>query len=264
MTDIKPTIIIADDEEDILDFIADDLSTGYNTIKATNGKEVLELLENNMVQLVISDIMMPFVDGYELCRLIKSNVEYSHIPVIMLTAKNTIQSKIKGLEDGADAYIEKPFSPAHLQAQIQSLLNNRLKVRDFYARSPLAHINTMAYNKADKAFLEKINEVISENIENENIDVEKLASLMNMSRPTLYRKIEAISNLTPNMLINISRLKKAAELLTEGDYRIYEVAYMVGYNSQTQFGRNFQKQFGITPSEYIEQVKNKKNKRPAI
>lgn len=255
----KPTIIIADDNEDILDFIASDLQEHYETLKATNGQEVLELLSENTAHLIVSDVMMPEIDGYELCKLLKSNIEYSHIPIVLLTAKNTLQSKIKGLEEGADAYIEKPFSPAHLQAQISSLLNNRNKVRQFFASSPLSHINTMAYNKQDEAFLEKLNELIQENMVNPEFDVERLANLMHMSRPTLYRKIKAISELTPNDLINITRLKKAAELLNLDTYKIFEIAYMVGYNSQTHFGRNFQKQFGMTPSEYVESQK-KKNK----
>lgn len=259
-TMLKPTLIIADDNQEILDFIADDLGDHYHTLKATNGQEVLDLLAEQTVHLVVSDVMMPILDGYELCREIKSNVEYSHIPIVLLTAKNTLQSKIKGLEEGADAYIEKPFSIAHLQAQIHSLLANRNKVRTFFANSPLAHINTMAHNRADEMFLEKLNHLIHEHISDPELDVEKLAQMMYMSRPTLYRKIKAISDLTPNDLINISRLKKAAELLLLGQYKIYEIAYMVGYNSQTHFGRNFQKQFGKTPSEYIEHQKQRFNR----
>ncbi len=255
---LKPTLIIADDHPEILDFLADDLSESYHTLKAINGQEVLELLAEHSVHLIVSDVMMPIMDGYELCRTIKSNVEFSHIPIILLTAKNTLQSKIKGLEEGADAYIEKPFSIAHLQAQIHSLLANRNKVREFFVSSPLAHINTIAHNKADEIFLEKLNQLIQEHIADPDLDVEHLAQMMHMSRPTLYRKIKAISDLTPNDLINISRLKKAAELLSSGQYKIFEIAYMVGYNSQTHFGRNFHKQFGLTPSEYIEQHKNKK------
>ncbi len=258
----KPTIIIADDHEEILDFIAEDLSIDYKTLKAANGQEVLNLLKEYSVHLIISDIMMPIIDGHELCKILKSNVEFSHIPLILLTAKNTLQSKIKGLEEGADAYIEKPFSPNHLQAQIQSLLTNRNKVRSFFSHSPLAHINTMAYTQADKIFLERINNLIHENITSKDLDVSQLAEMLHMSRPTLYRKIKAVSNLTPNDLINISRLKKAAELLCQRRYKIFEVAYMVGYSSQTHFGRNFQKQFGMTPSEYIEQQKKAKTQTP--
>lgn len=246
----KPVILLVDDNEEILDFISDDLEEKYTVIKAFDGKEALDILLQESVQLVVSDIMMPVMDGYELCSIMKSNFEYSHVPIILLTAKNTLQSKIEGLELGADAYIEKPFSPEYLQVQIANLLANRNKIREYFASSPLVHIKTMAYSKADENFLEKLNDIINKNLSNINLDVEHLAGFMNMSRPTLYRKIKAISNLTPNELINIARLKKAAELLLEGRYKIYEISDMVGYSSQTHFGRNFSKQFGMSPSEY--------------
>ncbi|WP_349291737.1 response regulator transcription factor [Terrimonas ginsenosidimutans] len=248
---MKPVILLVDDNSEILDFLSEDLSEKYTVLKALNGKEALDLLMQEPVHLLISDIMMPVMDGYQLCKNIKSNFEYSHIPVILLTAKNTLQSKIEGLEIGADAYIEKPFSPEHLQVQIANLLSNRNKIREYFASSPLVHINTMAYSKADEQFLEKLNEAIYHNIENIELSVDQLADVMNMSRATLYRKIKAISDLTPNELINVTRLKKAAELLAEQDYKIYEVAEMTGFGSQTNFGRNFTKQFGISPTEYI-------------
>ncbi len=251
----KPTILVVDDHAEILDFIADDLSEDYQVIKAAHGRRAMEILAESPIQLVVSDVMMPEMDGYTLCKLIKSDMEYSHIPVILLTAKNTLQSKIEGLEQGADAYIEKPFSPEHLHAQIHSLLSNRNKIREYFANSPLAHIKTMAYTKADEYFLERLNETIHQNMSNIHFDVEHLAEAMHMSRPTLYRKIKAISDLTPNDLINIARLKKAAQLLSEGTYKIYEVSDMVGYSSQTHFGRNFHKQFGLSPSEYLAQYK---------
>ncbi|MGN6292994.1 MAG: response regulator transcription factor [Chitinophagaceae bacterium] len=257
---MKPVILLVDDNGEILDFISEDLGEKYTVLKAFNGQEALDLLQHEPVQLVISDIMMPVMDGYELCRNIKSNFEYSHIPVILLTAKNTLQSKIEGLEMGADAYIEKPFSPEHLQVQIANLLSNRNKIREFFASSPLVHINTMAYSKADEQFLEELNEAIYQNIENMELSVDQLADFMNMSRATLYRKIKAISNLTPNELINITRLKKAAELLAEHDYKVYEVAEMTGFSSQTHFGRNFTKQFGISPMEYMALKKAEKRK----
>ncbi|PPL00960.1 response regulator transcription factor [Parapedobacter indicus] len=252
----RPTLLVVDDHVEILDFIADDLSDDYDVLRAEDGYQAIEALADHSVHLVVSDVMMPGMDGYELCSRIKSDVQYSHIPVILLTAKNTLQSKIQGLEQGADAYIEKPFSPEHLHAQINSLLSNRNKVREYFASSPLAHINTMAHSKADEHFLERLNELIHECMAEPNFDVEHLADKMNMSRPTLYRKIKAISDLTPNDLINVARLKKAAELLALGGHKIYEVSDLVGYSSQTHFGRNFQKQFGMSPSEYV--IKSKK------
>jgi two-component system, cell cycle response regulator len=247
----KQVILLVDDNEEIVQFISDDLEERYTILTAGDGEEALQVLNREVVHLVVSDIMMPVMDGYELCAKVKSNFEYCHIPFVLLSAKNALSSKIEGLELGADAYIEKPFSPEYLQAQIANLLQNRTKIREYFASSPLMHIKSMAHNKSDEAFLEKLNDAIYSNIENVNLDVEHLAGHMNMSRPTLYRKIKAISDLTPHELINIARLKKAAELLVEGDYRIYEVSEMVGYSSQTHFGRNFLKQFGMTPTDYI-------------
>ena len=248
---MNPVILLVDDNEEILEFLSTDLGDKYKVITALNGKDALEILNKETVHLVISDVMMPGIDGFQLCREIKTNRDYSHIPVILLTAKNTLQSKIEGLEHGADAYIEKPFSPEYLNVQISNLLINRNKIKEHFANSPLAHIKSMAYSKADEEFLEELNNMIYANIENADLDVEQLAKKMNMSRPTFYRKIKVVSDLTPNELINLARLKKAAELLAEGNYRIYEVASMVGYNSQTNFGRSFLKQFGITPRDYL-------------
>ncbi len=260
MSSMKPLLLLIDDNEEILEFLEHELNEKYTIIKALNGQEAIELLNENAVQLVISDVMMPVIDGFELCRTIKTNFDYSHIPVILLTAKNTLQSKIEGLELGADAYIEKPFSPEYLQVQIANLLINRDKIKEHFASSPLVHIKSMAYSKADELFLERVNDCILKNLEDTELDVEKLARFMNMSKPTLYRKIKSLSDLSPNELINITRLKKAAELLAEGSYKIYEVADMVGYASQTHFGRSFHKQFGMTPTEYLSSKEAEKHR----
>ncbi len=251
-------ILLVDDEEDMLEFLEGILSSRYQVLKTENGREALQVLGTESVQLVISDVMMPEMDGFELCRHIKSNFEFSHIPVVLLTAKNTIQSKIEGLELGADAYIEKPFSKEHLLAQISSLLANRNNLRAFFASSPLVHIKSMAHTKEDEHFLETLNQTIHNNIEDVELNVEKLARCMNMSRITLYRKIKAVSDLTPLELINIVRLKKAAELLANNRYKIYEVADMTGFSSQSNFTRNFLRQFNMTPSEYIQSKQAKK------
>jgi len=256
---MKPTILLVDDNEELLEFIADDLSEKYHVLKATDGNKALSILKEEAIQLVVSDVMMEGMDGFELCKTIKSAFDFSHIPVILLTAKNTLQSKIQGLEFGADAYIDKPFSPEYLQAQIANLLTNRNIIKEYFANSPLVHIKSIAHSRSDEIFLEKLNEAIYNNLEDENLDVEKLAKVMNMSKPTLYRKIKSISDLTANELINLTRLKKAAELLAEGELRIYEVATIVGYGSQTNFGRNFLKQFGMTPSAYQQIKFNEKN-----
>jgi len=249
--DIKSVVLVVDDNEEILEFISDDLSKKFEVLLATNGVEGLAILEKEIVHLVISDIMMPEMDGFEFCRRIKSGIEFSHIPVILLTAKNTLQSKIQGLELGADVYIEKPFSPEFLQVQASSLITNRNKIKEYFSSSPVLHLKSIANSKADEQFLEKIQCILDKNISNNSLDVDYLADKMNMSRPTLYRKIKSISNYTPNELIHVSRLKRAAELLSQGELKIYEIAEMVGYSSQTHFGRVFFKQFGMSPTEYI-------------
>jgi DNA-binding response OmpR family regulator len=253
-----PTILLVDDEEDILEFLERILSPRYRVLATESGEDALKILDKETVQLIISDVMMPEMDGFELCRHIKSNFEYSHIPVILLTAKNTIQSKIEGLELGADAYIEKPFSKEHLQAQIRSLLANRDHLRAFFASSPLVHIRSMAHTREDERFLEALNVTILQHIEDVDLNVEKLARYMNMSRITLYRKIKAVSDLTPVELINVVRLKRAAELLADGRYKIYEVANMTGFSTQSNFTRNFLRQFNMTPTEYIHSKHGKK------
>jgi two-component system, cell cycle response regulator len=247
---MKPGILLVDDNEDILDVLADELGIKYHLLTALNGQQALQILGKETIDLIISDVMMPVMDGFELCKTIKSTFEYSHVPVILLTAKNTLRSRVEGLEQGADAYIEKPFDTEHLLAQIANLLANRNKLKEYFVRSPIAHLNSIAHTQTDESFLNKLNEVIQYNLDDQALDIDKLTRLLNMSRTNLFRKIRSLTNLTPNELINLTRLKKAAELLAKDDCKIYEVAAMTGFSSQTHFGRNFYKQFGMTPKAY--------------
>ena len=161
---IKPIILLVDDNEEILDFTASNLVEEYDIVKCFDGSEAVAYLKEHAVHLIVSDIMMPVMDGFELCRQIKSDVELSHLPFILLTAKDTLQSKLEGLELGADAYIEKPFSPKHLKMQIANLLANRNKIKDYFANSPFAHVKSIAHTKQDECFLEKLNNVILEHV----------------------------------------------------------------------------------------------------
>lgn len=247
----KSTILVVEDNKELLSFIAKELLPFFIVFKANNGEEALEVIHNENISLVISDIEMPLMDGITLCKKIKSNLETSHIPVVLLTAKNSLKSQIDGLEVGADSYIAKPFSMEYLKVQSLNLIENRRQIMKYYASSPLSHIKSIAHNKTDEAFLKKLDDEIIKNITDQNLSVESLSEIMNMSRSTLYRKIKDISNLSPNELINVVRLKKAAELLLSEDYKMYEIAEMVGYKSQTSFGRNFQKHFKMSPSDYI-------------
>ena len=254
----KPTILLIEDNEDLLDFVAKDLMDTYTIIKSTNAIQALDIVDNESIQLIISDVMMPEMDGFTFCEKMKTNISTSHIPIILLTAKISLGARIEGLESGADAYIDKPFSMGYLKVQVSNLLDNRRNIIDHYSSSPLAHIRTMAHTSVDENFIKRLDGIIISNISDSNLSVDTLALNMNMSRSTLYRKINSVTNLTPLDLINITRLKKAAELLKTGSYKIYQIAEMVGFNSQVSFGRSFQRQFNMTPSEYMKsEIKNK-------
>lgn len=170
--------------------------------------------------------------------------------MLFITTKITLENKIKGLELGADAYIEKPFPTQLLKAQIVNLLNNQIRLKKYFTNLPLIRLKSKPYAEAGKEFLEKLKKAIHQTLEDVTLDVAQLARIMNMSRPTLYRKIKEIANRTPNEIISEMRLEKAAELLADGRYKNGEVAEMVGYSSQNNFGRNFLKQFGITSTVY--------------
>ncbi len=254
----SPIILVAEDNIELANFIYSELSISYNVLLASNGQDAWNFFLNYDIQLIISDVMMPLKDGIELCRQIKEDTKTSHIPVILLTAKNALNARIEGLEAGADAYISKPFSMDYLKVQISNLLENRRTILGHYSNSPLAHLKSLSLSEADQHFLSVLDKVIEENLMNLDLNVESLAKLMNMSKSTLYRKIKEISDLSPKELINISRLKKAAYLLKTTNDKIFEISEKVGYRSQTSFGRNFQKQFGITPSDFVNS--NKVNK----
>ena len=248
--DNRPTILVVEDNPDMLSFVVRQLSKEYMVLTATNGMEGLQLLDGNYVNLVVSDVVMPVMDGFELCKTIKSDLNYSHIPIILLTAKTNIQSKIEGMELGADAYIEKPFSVEYLQACASNLIQNREKLRRTFAKSPFVAANTMALTKADEEFIKKLNEVIQINYTNPEFSMDDMADNLNMSRSNFYRKIKGVLDLSPNEYLRLERLKRAAQLLKDGENRISEICYMVGFNSPSYFAKCFQKQFGVSPKDF--------------
>lgn len=246
------SILVIDDHPDLLNLLEEILSNDYTVHLAQNAEIAKLMLEQQVVHLIISDVMMPGMDGFELCRFIKSNVEYCHIPILLLTSMNGIRAHIQGLENGADAYVPKPFSEELLKIQVSSLLLNRSKIKDHLASTPFEDARVMAHSKSDELFLKKLDDFIKKNIKNPNIDMITLAEHMFMSRPTFYRKVKALSSLTPKELIDITRLKKAASLIAENRYSLYEISMMVGYSSQSLFSRNFQKYFKMSAVEYID------------
>jgi DNA-binding response OmpR family regulator len=241
------TILMVDDHTEFLQFTANNLDCDYRILRAGDGVQAQKILNEEHIDIVISDIVMPLVDGMALCREIKENLKYSHIPVILLTAKTSLQSKIEGLKIGADEYIEKPFSMDYLRARIENLLENRNKVKELYKNSPELTYETIVHSKADEQFLNNLIEQIHASLEDTDLNVDKLAVAMNMSRATLFRKVKSISELSPNDFIRLVRLKKAAELIKKKEYRINEIAFIVGFNSLSYFSKCFQKQFGVLP-----------------
>lgn len=246
----KPVLLVVDDNEEMVNFISANFEKHYEVVTAANGKEAMERMGQKSVSLIICDWMMPVMDGVEFLKFVRGNENYCHIPFVMLTAKTDNLSKIETMKSGADLYIEKPFSMNYLEACIGNLLEMRGMLRRKYSDSPLEPLTTLAPTQVDNELLRKLQTLIEENFSNQDLNVDFLADHLGISRSGLYAKIRSLAEVTPNELIQITRLKKAAELLAEGKYRISEICYMVGFNSSSYFSRCFQKQFGMKPGEF--------------
>ncbi|WP_352421453.1 two-component regulator propeller domain-containing protein [Proteiniphilum sp.] len=244
------TILLVDDDVELLQFEEKFLSSHYHIKTAENGIKALEILREENVNLIVSDIMMPGMDGLELTKRVKLDIEFSHIPVILLTAKVNVESKVQGFETGADAYIDKPFSLEVLMAQIANLLQNREKLRETFLKNPFIGANSIVRTKSDEEFIKKLHGIVQENLDNSEFIVEDMAGQFNMSRASFYRKIKGVLDLTPNEYIRVERLKKAAQLLKEKVYKVNEICYMVGFNSPSYFTKCFQQQFGVLPKDF--------------
>lgn len=254
---MKLSLLIIDDEEDLLQFLCEILSSDYTIYKATNAQVGLDILKNEIVHLIITDIMMPGINGLELCEQLKSDLSYCHIPIILLTAKKSDNDLLEGLENGADAYISKPFSPQLLQVQVANLLKNRSKIKEHEAHMPLEDNFLHLKSKSDELFINEITTFICNHLQNKDLSVEDLAEHMNMSRPTFYRKMKAVSKLSPKDFIDRIRLKKAAELIAENQNKFFQIANKVGFTSQSVFGKNFQKHFKLSPKKFLDHLKEK-------
>ena len=246
-----PVLLVVDDNLEMLKFISSHFDKNYEVITATNGEEALQKMKEKPVSLIICDWMMPVMDGEEFLNKIRQDEHYSHIPFVMLTAKTDNDSKITSMKSGADAYVEKPFSLGYLDARIENLLEMRSLLRKKYSQTPLEPLTSIAQTDVDNEFLTRLQKIIEENFSNPELNVDYIAERLCISRSGLYAKIKSLADVTPNELIQITRLKKAAELLAENKYRINEICYMVGFNSSSYFSRCFQKQFGMKPGEFI-------------
>ncbi|PXV67971.1 signal transduction histidine kinase [Dysgonomonas alginatilytica] len=248
----KPTLLIVEDNLDMQYFLHKNFTASYHVLLANNGLEGIKMLEKNEVDIIISDIMMREMDGIEFCQRVKISILWNHIPVILLTAKTNIVSKIEALEIGADAYVEKPFSMSYLSAQINNLLESRKSLLKRFTETPFTSLKSIAGNKADEEFLTKLHDIIEKNISNVDFSVEQLAEELCISSSGLFAKIKNLAGITPNKLLLIVRLRKATELLAENKYRVNEVCYMTGFNSPSYFAKCFQKQYGVLPKDFNE------------
>lgn len=244
------TVLLIEDNVEMLSFVRKQFETDYEVLTAKNGQEALQLLDAHYVDLIVSDIVMPVMDGFEFCKKIKSDISYSHIPIILLTARTNIQSKIEGLELGADAYIEKPFSIEYLLATASNLIENRKTLRNAFANMPFTSSESVAHSSADKEFLKSLDEIIQKNYQNPAFSMDDMAEELNMSRASFYRKIKGVIDMSPNDYLRLERLKKAAILLKENKLQISEICYIVGFSSPSYFSKCFQKQFGVSPKDF--------------
>lgn len=250
----KYRILVVEDDEEIRKYICRELSSEYHTMESANGKEALSLILKTAPNLVISDIMMPEMDGLTLCRKIKQNVNINHIPVILLTAKTREEDNLEGLEMGADAYITKPFNIDFLKKTLENIIKGREMLKNCFSGNQEQEVKIPLFSmqSIDNKLLDKIMNVIIKNISNPELSVEKIASEVGMSRVHLHRKLKELTNQSPRDLIRNVRLKQAATLLAQKSYNITEIADLTGFTSITIFSRSFKEFYGMSPSEYMQ------------
>lgn len=251
------SILVVDDEPDMRAYIKSILIHEYDIYEASNGQEALDFIEHNDCNLVISDIMMPILDGLSLCKKLKANIATSHIPIILLTAKSAIEHKIEGLEVGADSYIPKPFNPRHLQVRVKKLLEFREELRQKYSRNIVfqQESNTMS---EDEKFLQKIVDYIRTNIQDSQLNGDQIGDAMGMSRMSLHRKLKSLTGNKTSEFIRIVRLHQAAHLLEYSNKNVSEIGYEVGFATPSYFTTSFTTYYKMSPSEYAKQKRAEK------
>ncbi|WP_207420103.1 hybrid sensor histidine kinase/response regulator transcription factor [Desertivirga brevis] len=246
----RPLLLIVDDSPDLRHYLSQHFEPFYDIQEASNGKQGLELAEKNIPDLVISDVMMPEMDGKEFCARIKTNPKTAHVPVILLTAKTPIESEIEGYETGADDYITKPFNLAHLTARVKNLLLSRLHLKEKYRKQISLEPTNDAPVSSDDKLLQNFLKLVEERIADPELNVETICNSIGISRSQLYRKIKTLSGLNVADLIKEIRLKRAKQLLSDRKFNVNEVAFLVGFANADHFRRCFKMEFGLSPSEY--------------
>ncbi|MDX8337760.1 two-component regulator propeller domain-containing protein [Draconibacterium sp. IB214405] len=250
----KPTILIVEDNFDLRSFLMQTLRSEYRVLGAENGKIGLEMAKKYSPELIISDVMMPVMDGIELCSRLKKNIQTSHIPIILLTAKNMVESWIEGLETGADDYIPKPFNLQILQLKMRNLIESRRKIKTLFSGPEEVAPEKISLNKLDEEFITKAYQILEKNYSEPDFSVEQFAREMFVSRSLLYKKIKALTDLNITDFINSYKLKKSVELIKSSDQSISEIAFKTGFNDPKYFSRIFKKFYGISPRDYLKKT----------
>ncbi|MEL7120759.1 MAG: hybrid sensor histidine kinase/response regulator transcription factor, partial [Bacteroidota bacterium] len=245
-------LLIVEDNPDIRVFIRSIFEKEYTVYEAENGSKALKIAKQQLPDLIISDVIMPEMDGLSFCKHIKKEEKTAHIPVILLTARTSTVFQVEGFHSGADAYVTKPFTPSVLKAQVNSILLAREKLKGFFGKKVTLQPTDIEISSLDEQFLNKAMKVVEENLDNEDLSRDFLSHKLAMSSSTLYRKLKALTGLTTNAFIRSVRLKRAAQIMQQNQYNISEVAYQVGFNDLKYFRTCFKEQFGVTPSQYIE------------
>ncbi len=253
----QPSILLVEDNEELLGFLSDIFRKKYNTYQACNGMEALEIARKYPIDLVISDVMMPEMDGMSLCRNLKEDISTSHIPIILLTAKSDTEDIMKGYESGAEAYVPKPFDPEILELQVKNIMHMKLIQRERIAQTLGSDVEATSLSKFDKEFIEKINKIIEDNISNDAFSITDITQTLFISRSLLHVKMKSLLNTSMGDYIRKKRLNKACELLREG-FNVSETAYKTGFSDPSYFSKAFKKEFGVRPTDYLHNADNDK------
>jgi CheY-like chemotaxis protein len=244
-------ILVVEDNADVRSYIRGYLDPTYRVLEASDGDEGINAAIESIPDLIISDVMMPKKDGYELCRILKQDEKTSHIPIILLTAKAGSESKIEGLETGADDYLVKPFKAKEMLVRVKNLIDQRQILREKFQRELIVQPREVKLKSIDEIFLTKALAVIESHLSDANFDTAALAEAVAMSRMQLHRKLRALTNSGPGELIRSFRMKRAGSMLQQKAGNISEVAYEVGYSNPSHFAQVFKDHFGVPPSEYV-------------
>ncbi len=250
----KPTLLVVEDNLELRQFLKEHFEGAFYILEANNGVEGLEILATHQPDIILSDVMMPQMDGIRFCKAVKGNESLNHIPFILLTAKAAMESRLEGIKSGADIYLAKPFSIEELQLTLQRIITSRQKLRKLYLENAFSEAREIAVVEKEKDFVASIVRLIEENMENNQFDVSMLCKKMGMSRTKLYGKAKAVTGKSVGELIRSLRLRKAAELLASEDISVVQAMYRVGIQSQSYFTKSFKKEFGKTPSRYIKEL----------